>query len=278
MGVYDLGKKPQLDKKLKLWYNVVHRERCFPLKKDIYTTEQILEKCPSEIFEKDIPLKKIGGYHAQKNPHHAGRAVANRQRKGRSEALYFKEETRIKAACVYAITGSAAKTGEILGIKPGTIRQWKLQPWWQQVIDRIKSEKDDELDVKLTQIIDKSMEVINDRLENGDFIYDVRSGELVRKPMGGKETAVVTSIMVDKQTLIRGRKQIRKAESEVMDRLKNLVSEFEKMGRSQRAKDITNEVEIIDVTDEEEYKNAKAGDSVQESDTQLSTEKEVIVG
>lgn len=96
--------------------------------------------------------------------------------------------------------------------------------------------------------------------------------------MGGKETAVVTSIMIDKQALIRNRKQVRKAESEVMDRLKNLVNEFEKMGRSQRAKDITNEVEIIDVTDEEEYKNASSGNTNEESNTQLSPEKEVVGG
>ena len=50
------------------------------------------------------------------------------------------------------------------------------------------------------------------------------------------------------------------------------------MGRSQRAKDITNEVEIIDVTDEEEYKNASSGNTNEESNTQLSPEKEVVGG
>ena len=272
MGVNDLGKSQNLT--FGLYCGIM----LSILKPDIYTTEQILEKCPPEILASSISLKKIGGYHNQKNPHHAGRAVANRQRKGRSEALYFKEDVRIKAACIYAMTGSAARTGEILGIKPGTVRQWKLQPWWQQVIDRIKSEKDDEMDVGMSQVIQKSLEVVNDRLENGDFIYDVKTGELKRKPMGGKETAVVTSIMIDKQALIRNRKQVRKAESEVMDRLKNLVNEFEKMGRSQRAKDITNEVEIIDVTDEEEYKNASSGNTNEESNTQLSPEKEVVGG
>lgn len=242
-------------------------------------TERILEKCPSEIPRSSIPLRKIGGYNFQKNPHHPGRAVAARSRRGRADALYYREDTKIKAACVYALTGSAAKTGEILGIKPGTIRQWKLQPWWQQVIDRIKNEKDDELDVKLTGIIDKSVEVINDRLQNGDYVYDVKAGELVRKPMGGKETAVVTSIMIDKRAMIRERKTTKREEGEVLDRIKKLQKEFENMAKVHKAKDITNESEVIIEDDTHESSNATQGgivnalprNSIQETDTQLST-------
>lgn len=239
------------------------------------TSEQIMAKCPPEIPSSSIKLTKIGGYHRQKNPHHAGRAVAKMRKSG---STYYKEEFRIKAACVYAMTGSAAKTGEILGIKPGTIRQWKLQPWWQQVIDRIRNEKDDELDVKLTHIMDKSLEVINDRLENGDFVYDVKKGELVRKPMGGKETAVVTSIMVDKRAMIREKRVVRRQETEVMDRLKNLASEFEKMTKHHKAKDITDVSSVIKSDDEVVInnsevviENAEERDTVQESNAELSS-------
>lgn len=236
-------------------------------------TERVLEKCPPSIDRGSISLRKIGGYHRQKNPHNKGRVVAARSKRGRPEALYFKEETRIKAACIYAVTGSAAKTGEILGIKSGTIRQWKLQPWWQQVIDRIRNEKDDELDVKLTRIIDKSVEVINDRLENGDYIYDLKKQELVRKPMNGKETAVVTSIMVDKRALIREKKQIHREEGEVLDRIKKLQKEFENMGRVHRAKDVT--PTTTDVEDAEIIVNAETRNTHEEPDTSLSETSQI---
>lgn len=203
-------------------------------------SEQIMAKCPPEINASTISLQKIGGYWKQKNPHHAGRAVAAARKRG---SQYFTEESRIKAACVYAMTGSAVKTGEILGIRPGTIRQWKMQPWWQQVIDRIRTEKDDELDVKLTHILDKTVEVINDRLENGDYVYDAKNQELIRKPMGGKETAVVTSIMVDKRQLLRERREQKRDETDVMKRLKDIAQNFAKFVA---AKDVTQEsLEIV---------------------------------
>lgn len=193
------------------------------------TSEQILAKCPEVIDKAGIPTRKIGGatFHTKGNkPMMKG---------GRP---WYNEEMRIKAACVYAITGSAAKTGEILNIKPGTVRQWKMQPWWQQVIDRIRSEKDDELDVKFTGIIDKTVEQINERLENGDYIYDLKNQELIRKPMGGKEMAVVTSIFMDKRALLREKKQQHSEQSEVMDRLKKLAEEFSGFVK---AKDVTKE-------------------------------------
>jgi hypothetical protein len=193
------------------------------------TSEQILAKCPEVINKAGIPTRRIGGatFHTKGN-----------KRMTKGGRPWYNEEMRIKAACVYAITGSAAKTGEILNIKPGTVRQWKMQPWWQQVIDRIRSEKDDELDVKFTGIIDKTVEQINDRLEKGDYIYDVRTGELNRKPMGGKEMAVVTSIFMDKRALLREKKHQHSEQSEVMDRLKKLAEEFSGFVK---AKDVTKE-------------------------------------
>jgi len=196
-----------------------------------------MEKCPEVIEKPKLSLKNKGG---------AGQHAKNiRQRGGHP---WYDEKTRIKAACIYAVTGSAAETGRLLNIKPGTIRQWRIQPWWPQVIERIRSEHDDELDVKFTQVIDQTVGQINDRLENGDYIYDVKQGQLIRKPMGGKEIAVVTSIMVDKRSMLRERKKVKTEETAVMDRLKNLAKEFEGFIK---AKDVTPKKEDIEDVEEE---------------------------
>lgn len=183
-----------------------------------------MAKCPEVIEKSTIPLKNKGG---------AGLHAKVRRKDGER---WFDEAARIKAACVYAVTGSAAETGRILGIKPGTIRQWRLQPWWSQVIQRIRNEHDEELDVKFTGIIDKTIDQLNDRLTSGDYLYDPRTGEFKRRPMGGKEIAVVTSIMVDKRALLRENKKVQSEETAVMDRLKKLAKEFESFIK---AKDVT---------------------------------------
>ena len=243
-----LGPRPSLRKVYKV-----------PPRNDL-TSEMIMAKCPETIDKSTIPTVNKGGYLHQKEPKGLRRKYGGK---------WFKEEVRIKAACVYAVTGNASRTSEITGVPSGTIRQWKLQPWWPQVIERIRSEHDDELDVKFTGIIDKTVEQINDRLESGDYIYDVKNGEFKRKPMGGKEIAVVTSIMMDKRNMLREKKQIRREETAVMDRLKKLAQEFEGFVK---AKDVTAESSYEqDVT--KESLDASEGNTIQEADTELSTDE-----
>lgn len=172
------------------------------------TTEEILAVCPETIEKSDIRLNKRNG-----RPK-TGKANANG---------WHSEKDRIRAATVYAVTGNASRTAELTGIPSGTIRQWKTQEWWPQVIDRIRQEHDDELDVKFTAIVDKTIEQINDRIENGDYHYDIKKGELVRKPMGGKELGVVTSIFVDKRELIRGKKKQQMDQQSIKDRLDQIA-------------------------------------------------------
>lgn len=178
------------------------------------TTEEILNKCPEVIDIADIPLVAKGG-----RPVTGG---GSRKRK------WYSEEDRIKAATIYAVTGNSRRVEEITKIPSTTIRQWKMQPWWPQVIERIRQEADDELDSKFTKVIDSTIDQINDRLEKGDYIYNPRTGELVRKPMGGKEIAVVTSIMMDKRDLIRKSVKQDRTQATIVDRLEKLADEFKK--------------------------------------------------
>ena len=198
------------------------------------TTTEIMALVPEVIEKTDIKLKKSAN---PKNTH--GKANANGWRS---------EKDRIRAATVYAVTGSAVQTSEITGIPAGTIRQWKTHDWWPQIIDRIRQEKDDELDVKFTEIVDKTINQINDRIEKGDFVYNVKTGEIVRKPMGGKELGVVTSIFVDKRELLRGKRKIHTDQQSIKDKLDSIA----KMLRMKEP--ITIEGEITDVESFQEQK------------------------
>ena len=190
-----------------------------PIKAD-YSAEEIMAVCPDEINAKDISLKG-SSYNHRRQLFHKYKA------KGKTYKWY-NENDRIEAASVYALTGNAKRVEEITGIPSDRVRQWKTTEWWPQIIDRIRAEKDDELDVKLTKMIDKSVQAINDRLDKGDYQYDVRTGELKRKPLGGKEVAVMTSIFVDKRELLRKKVDKKVEETTITDRLKKLSEEFTK--------------------------------------------------
>lgn len=217
------------------------------------TTEEILSKCPDVIPMKSIALVNKGG---------------SFKRYGHDQHRWYSEKDRIKAAATYAVVGNSMRVQEITGIPSWRIRRWKTEPWWQAVIDRIRDEKDDALDVKFTQIVEKTVETINDRLENGDYIYDVKRQELKRKPIGGKEAAVITSIFMDKRTLLREKRNKHQESELVMDKLKKIAEEFKSFVK---AKDVTQESErmkdpIIGSSKESmeyEHPNEEAHETVQ---------------
>lgn len=218
------------------------------------TTEAILAACPEEIPSSTIPLKNKGGRPA---------------RHGHQKNKWYSEQDRIKAATTYAMVGSAVEVERITSIPAAIVRKWKTMEWWPRILDRIRQEHDDQLDVKLTKVIDDSVKLVQDRLEGGDYIYDTKRGEVVRKPMAGKEVAVITSIFVDKRNLLRGKPTSRVERSSSEDRLKKLREEFE---RFTKARDITPEKPDGEVIIENgdmyvESESTSQGETLQGEDT-----------
>jgi len=192
------------------------------------TTEDVLAKAPEVIV---VPLggstapfeKKRGRPVGSLSLSEVGKARMAKRRKQHSE------EDRIKAATVYAITGKASETERITGIPALTIRQWKTKEWWPRIIERIREEKDDEFDVKFTQIVDKTVTQLNDRLDNGDYVYDNHTGQLIRQPIKGKDLGVITSIYVDKRELLRGKATVTLDQASMKDRLDRIADDVRRL-------------------------------------------------
>jgi len=204
------------------------------------TDEKILDACPEDIPSSSIGLK--GNEDTTRKLQ-----IAKYKRKGK-KYKWWSEDDRIRAATVYAMTGNASRTEEITGIPGATVRQWKTTEWWPQIIDRIRRDGDDELDVKLTGLLDKATKEINERLDNGDYIYNNKTGDVKRKPIGGKELSVMTSIFVDKRALLRKKPKMQGEQSSTNERLKKLAEEFSKFVNSKTIV-VEKEIENESVTD-----------------------------
>lgn len=185
-----------------------------------HTPEQILEACPEVIPSSSISLDM--------HPDKKRKMLIEKYKAKGKKYKWWTQDDKIRAATLYAMTGSSKKVEEISGIPGGTVRQWRTESWWPQIIDRIRQEGDDQLDVKLTGLIDKVTDEINDRLQKGDYIYDTKKEKIVRKPIAGKDLSVMTSIFVDKRALLRKKPKMMGETSTVNERLKKLAEEFSK--------------------------------------------------
>lgn len=130
----------------------------------------------------------------------------------------------------------------VTGVPSQTIRLWKMQPWWKDLVREIQTSEDQELDGKLSRVIDKSIDVINDRLEKGDFILDSRSGTIRRVPVKFKDTHRVASDLLDKRNVLRGKPTSITERVSTEDVLRKLAAQFQEFTKFQKTKLIEGDV------------------------------------
>ena len=116
---------------------------------------------------------------------------------------HWSENKRIEAVTTYLSTGNLTESARMLGIPVKTVQQWKVSEWWKELEKQIRSEEEQELDAKLTKIIDKTLEKLVDSIENGEHIYDQRTGKIKRMPAKMRDLNNAFNTILDKRQLIR---------------------------------------------------------------------------
>ena len=100
------------------------------------------------------------------------------------------------------------------------------------MLEQVHTSIDSDNVSKLTQIVDKSLEVIQDRLINGDYILNKKTGEIHRRPASLRDASIVANTVVDKRQLLRGKPTSRTEKISVDARLLKLAEEFAKFAAS----------------------------------------------
>lgn len=162
----------------------------------------------------------------------------------------FPEEKRVEAAAIYATTGSLPRTAELTGVPVGTLQYWRKQEDFQALLREVWAENNEKVDAKFTAIIEKALEGVLDRLENGDYKLTAR-GELKRVPISAKDLSLVQAINVDKRQLLRGLPTSRSAtgttvEEKTVSRLEKLAETFENLAKFGRQPRVI-EAEVVEV-------------------------------
>jgi hypothetical protein len=155
-------------------------------------------------------------------------------------------EKKIEVVSQFLVLGNMKMVAAITGVSYDLVRQWKLQPWWKELENEIRQTQNIEMDTKLSRIVDKSLDGVLDRIENGEFFYDQKTGEVKRKPANLRDVARVSVDMLSKRELLRGNATERKEVSQVSvgEQLKLLAAEFAKWQQKP-----TIDVEMVEVVE-----------------------------
>lgn len=160
-------------------------------------------------------------------------------------------EKKIEVVSKYLVLGNMKLVSVDTGVDYGVLRQWKMQPWWKDLELEIRATQNIAVDNKLSKIIERAMDVTLDRLENGEIVFNRKTGELDRVPVSLKDANKVTTDLMTKQHMLRKEEtaQPQVSQQSVTEQLKTLAMEFAKWQTKETAKIEAIDVEVKDITE-----------------------------
>jgi hypothetical protein len=148
----------------------------------------------------------------------------------------------IKYAKCYLVHGNMRKAAEEVKLGQHVVRRWMAKDWFPILLEEIKYMKNIALDGQYTRLVNKALQAVADRLENGDEV--VVGKELVRRKVSARDAALISAIMFDKRQILRGDPtQIQQNNFNIDDRLADLTTAFETIAKKANEKVIEGEVE-----------------------------------
>lgn len=144
------------------------------------------------------------------------------------ETGHWKETKKIEAVTTYLSTGNQLETCRLTGVPVSTMTKWRTEDWWKEMEKKIRSEEEQQLDAKLSKIIDKTLERLVDSIENGEHIYDQRTGQVKRMPAKLRDLNSAFNTILDKRQLIRKQPTKIVEQQSTATQLQNLAESFAK--------------------------------------------------
>lgn len=164
-----------------------------------------------------------------------------RVRRQKGKKGWYGDSQKIEAVQMYLMIGSMPPVAAALKIDLNTLNKWRYTEWWRELTAQIKQEGRVQLNGRLQKIVSKSLDVIEDRLENGDFQYDPKTGEMVRKPINARDALRIGSDFIDKSVKLDSVTREEQNEQAVEDRLKTLADAFASFANK------TKRIEVVDI-------------------------------
>jgi hypothetical protein len=175
------------------------------------------------------------------------RTAIIKKRKG--ELGWYPDSVKMDAIKLWLITGNLRAVSASLDIPYQTLQKWRYADWWGQMAEELRTEGHIQLSNKLKNIASKALDITLERLENGDYVLNQKTGEMVRKPVVMRDAHRVAESLIDRGLRISDKPIEEMNNQKIQDRLASLASAFESFAKK------TRKVEVLDAV----YAEREAG-------------------
>lgn len=178
-----------------------------------------------------------------------------RRRAAGATNKFWSDAQKVEAVTLWLSMGNLALVAATLRIPEPTIRHWRSTQWWKEIAEEIQLQDKIQLSARAKNVIDKSMEVIADRLEQGDWIYDQKAGQMRRKPVAMKDALAVADKLMDRKDKLDKTLVVQDSTESVEAKLTKLMEKFSAVASGAAQPQVTDVIYV------------KEGDSPQEQST-----------
>lgn len=148
----------------------------------------------------------------------------------------WSDKQKIEACTTYfMLGGNLALVGKTLNISYDTLKVWKSSNWWKELEGNIRKEERLQLSSRLKKVIDKSWDEVAERLENGDHIYNQKTGELVRKPISARDVGNIAKSATELREKLDLEEAHTVAAEHIADKLAKLAEAFSNLSKGIKA-------------------------------------------
>lgn len=157
----------------------------------------------------------------------------------------FPPEKKIEVVTKWMALGNMRIVAELTGVSYQLCRMWKQQPWWADLVAEIKASRDIQVDNKLSKLVDKSLLLIGDRLENGNIVWNRKLSQIENIPISISEATKVADTLLTQQLNLSKKKVVEShvdQQKTIQDQIKNLAIEFARFNTRRTVDVVANEV------------------------------------
>lgn len=190
---------------------------------------------------------------------HLKSVPSNRRRAIDAAGRNWSDSQKLEAVTTYLSLANIALTSRVLKIPEMTLRTWMKKDWWKELEAEMKTQESLELSARLKKIIGSTLAVAEDRIANGDFIYDNRTGEMVRKPVSLKDAHKVTMDMIQRREVLDNKQPTNVSMEQLDDKLAKLAKSFADIAAGRKAIEVTDVIIGTEVSDEFEDTDVDQG-------------------
>lgn len=184
----------------------------------------------------------------------------------------YSDEQKIELIKMYLLTGNLAFSAASLSIPEITARQWKNTNWWKETEHELRLQQDFEVNAHLSKIVEKSLEVVADRLQGGDYIYDSKIGKMVRRPVSAIQANKIVQDMLDRRDLLDKKTTTGASQEVAIDKFVQLAEKFAQLAQKTTEKPPVEVTDVIYVEEKSDAVHDRREEGLQEGEREILVE------